>query len=253
MRFRILGLLLLVLFSSCDRYLFRNRMLRIGPDFEYSKFDDMMETEYRIAPDDKIGVRLFTNDGSGMINVQSGTGVLVGGATSFGINIESDGFAKLPLFGRIYLAGLTIRQAEMLIEDKFSEFYNNPFVLLQVSNKRVMIFAGSNTSVVQLVNDNTTLFEVLASTGGIPDNGKADKIRLIRGDLKNPEVYQIDLSTLSGMKDANLVLQGNDIIYIEVRKSYITTVLRELAPYVSILTTVISTAAIITQLRNIGQ
>ncbi len=252
MKLRLVGLLVLVLFSSCDRYLFSNRMLRIGSDFEYSKFEDIIETEYRIAPDDKIEIRLYTNDGSGLINVQSGTNVLVGGGTTFGVSIESDGFAKLPLFGRIYLAGLTIRQAEMLIEDKYSEFYNNPFVLLKVDNKRVMIFAGPNTSVVRLENDNTTLFEVLASTGGIPEDGKAHKIRLIRGDLKNPDVYLIDLSTLSGMRNANLVMQANDIIYIDVRKSYVREVLLEIAPYISVLTTIVTTAAIITQLQRLG-
>lgn len=252
MRIRILGLLFLALLSSCDRYLFRNQMLRIGPGFEYSKFEDIIETEYRIAPDDKVNVRLYTNDGSGMINVQSGGSVLVGGNASFLINVESDGFAKLPLFGRIYVAGLTIRQAEMLIEDKFSEFYNNPFVLLTVNNKRVMIFAGTLTSVVPLTNDNTTLFEVLALNGGIPGDGKADRIKLIRGDLKNPEIYKIDLSTLNGIKAANLVLQANDIIYIEVRKGYVRRVLSELAPYLSILTTIITTAAIVTQLQRLG-
>lgn len=253
MKLRLLGLLVLVLFSSCDRYLFSERMLRIDKGFEYSRFEDIIETEYRIAPDDKIAVRLFTNDGSGLINIQSGTGVMVGGGTTFGISIESDGFAKLPLFGRIYLAGLTIRQAEMLIEDKYAEFYNNPFVLLEVQNKRVMIFAGRNTSVVSLLNDNTTLFEVLASSGGIPEDGKAHNIRLIRGDLKNPEVYKIDLSTLSGMKDANLVLQANDIIYIDVRKGYVRKLLIEIAPYLSILTTVVTTTVLITQLQRLGQ
>jgi len=253
MRFRSIALFLLVLFSSCDRYLFSERMLRIDKNFEYSKFEDIVESEYRIAPDDRIMVRLYTNDGSGLINVQSGTSVLVGGGAQFGINVESDGFAKLPLFGRIYLAGLTIRQAEMLIEDKYAEFYNNPFVLLEVSNRRVMIFAGANTSVVQLVNDNTTLFEVLASTGGIPEDGKAHNIRLIRGDLKNPEVYKIDLSTLKGMRDANLVLQANDIIYIDVRKSYVRKLLLEISPYISVLTTIVTTAAIITQLQRLGQ
>lgn len=253
MRYRIFGLLLLLCLSSCDRYLFRDRMLKIGPNFEYSKFEEIIETEYRIAPDDRIAVRLYTNDGSGILNVQAGSSVVVGSGTAFGIAVESDGFAKLPLFGRIYLAGLTIRQAEMLIEDKFAEFYNNPFVLLTVSNKRIMIFAGANTSVVSLKNDNTTLFEVLAEAGGIPENGKADKIKLIRGDLQNPDVYQIDLSTLKGMTQANLVLQANDIIYIEVRKGYVSKVLGELAPYLSILTTVITTAAIIAQLRALGQ
>ncbi len=228
-------------------------MLRIGPGFEFSEFSELIETEYRIAPDDRIDARLFTNDGSGLVNIGAQGAVSVGGSTTLSIKVESDGFAKLPIFGRIYLEGLTVRQAEMLIEDKFSEFYNNPFVLLEVSNRRVMIFAGPNTSVIPLTNDNTTLFEVLAESGGIPSDGKADRIKLIRGDLKNPEIYRIDLSTLGGMKDANLVLQANDIIYIETRKDYVTKVLTELSPYISVLSTVVSTVAIIVQLRALGQ
>ena len=253
MRFRIVGLLLLVLISSCDKYLYPDRMLRIGRDFEYSKFSDVIDTEYRIAPNDRIAARVFTNDGAGMINISAGGSSTVGGVTSIAIKVESDGFAKLPLFGRVYIEGLTIRQAEMLIEDKFSEFYNNPFVLLEVSNRRITIFAGSNTSVVPLLNDNTTLFEVLAQTGGIPSRGKAHKIKVIRGDLKNPVIYLIDLSTLSGMRNANLVMQANDIIYIEMRNDYITRSLSELAPYIAIVSTLVSTVAIVTQLRNLGQ
>lgn len=228
-------------------------MLRTGPDYPYSEFPEIQDKEYRLAADDRIAVRMFTNDGSGLINVAAGSSVMVGSGTTLDIKLESDGFAKLPLFGRTYLEGLTIRQAEMLIEDKFSEFYNNPFVLLEVTNKRVMIFAGSNTSVVPLLNDNTTLFEVLAMSGGVPEEGKADKIKLIRGDLKSPEVYIIDLSTLSGMKHANLVLQANDIIYIEVRKDRIGKVLAEIAPYIAILTTVVSTVLIFTRFPAVGQ
>jgi len=243
----------MLLFGSCDRYLNQSLMLRTGPDYPYSEFPEIQDKEYRLAADDRIAVRMFTNDGSGLINVAAGSSVMVGSGTTLDIKLESDGFAKLPLFGRTYLEGLTIRQAEMLIEDKFSEFYNNPFVLLEVTNKRVMIFAGSNTSVVPLLNDNTTLFEVLAMSGGVPEEGKADKIKLIRGDLKSPEVYIIDLSTLSGMKHANLVLQANDIIYIEVRKDRIGKVLAEIAPYIAILTTVVSTVLIFTRFPAIGQ
>ncbi len=253
MQIRVIFLLLLVLLSSCDKYLNRSLMLRTGKNYPYSEFPDVQDKEYRLAADDRIAVRMFTNDGSGLINVAAGSNVMVGGGTTLDIKIESDGFSKLPLFGRVYLEGLTIRQAEMLIEDKFSEFYNNPFVLLEVSNKRVMIFAGSNTSVVTLENDNTTLFEVLAMTGGVPEDGKADKIKLIRGELKNPEVYLIDLSTLSGMQNANLVLQANDIIYIETRKGHVRKILLEIAPYLAIMTTITSTIAIITQIRAIGR
>ena len=228
-------------------------MLRIDKDYEYSEFSEIQETEYRLAPDDQEMARIFTNDGAGLINIAAGGGVSVGSGTTLAIKIESDGFAKLPLFGRVYLQGLTIRQAEMLVEDKFSDFYNNPFVLLEVSNRRVMIFAGDNTSVIPLTNDNTTLFEVLAQTGGLPPDGKAQKIKIIRGDLKNPEIYLIDLSTLSGMKNANLVLQANDIIYIETRRNYVPRLVAELAPFLAAIGTITSTVALIISLRNIGQ
>jgi len=258
MRYRILFLFVLVLFSSCDKYLNRHLMLRTGSNYPYAEFNDIIEKEYQLAADDRINVRLFTNDGSGLINVgtsnsnSSGGGqVVVGSGTDLMLKIESDGFAKLPIFGRTYLQGLTIRQAEMLIEDKYAEFYNNPFVLLEVTNKRVTIFAGANTSVVTLENDNTTLFEVLAASGGIPEDGKADKIKLIRGDLKNPDVYLVDLSTLNGMIAANLVLQGNDIIYIETRKGHVSKVLRELAPYFAVLASLLSTITLVETLRKL--
>lgn len=249
MRYRLIGLSILLLLSSCGKFLDRSMMLRIGPNYPYSQFSETSDTQYRIAPDDRVNAMIYTNDGSGMINM--GGNVNVGSSSNLSIKIESDGFAKLPIFGRIYLEGLTIRQAEMLIEDKFSTFYNNPFVLLEVSNRRVMLFAGTSTQVVNLTNDNTTLFEVLANSGGIPANGKADKVKIIRGDLKNPQVYVIDLSTLAGVQNADLVMQANDIIYIETRKGYIGKVLSELGPYISVLTTVITTAAIITSLRNL--
>jgi polysaccharide biosynthesis/export protein len=76
----------------------------------------------------------------------------------------------------------------------------------------------------------------LAKAGGIQD-GKAHRIKLIRGDLKNPQVYLIDLSTIEGMTKANLTLQANDIIYVEPRDKVPQKVLEAITPYLTLLTT----------------
>lgn len=249
MRHRLLLLLFSVLFlTGCDKYLNRSFMLRTDKNFQYSEFDGSEAVEYRISPNDIIGVRVYANNGFQMVNLTGGTGINEGSATLM-LKVEFDGFVKLPIIGRIYIAGLTSRQAEMLLEDRFVKYVNKPFVLLEVSNKRVTIFAGEKSSVVPLENDNTTLIEVLAQSGGIPENGKADRIKLIRGDLKNPEVYLIDLSTLQGMKNADLVLQANDIIYIELRKEYLTKVLARIAPYLALITTFTTTLILIDRIR----
>ena len=113
-------------------------------------------------------------------------------------------------------------------------------VRLQVMNKRVTIFpggSGGSAKVINLVYNNTTLIEALALAGGIND-GKAYKIKLIRGDLKNPTIYQIDLSTVEGLKQADLVLQANDIIYVEPAK-VLTQFMKEFNPYLSLANTIL--------------
>ncbi len=163
------------------------------------------------------------------------------GGAALVLRVEFDGFVKLPVAGRVYVEGLTARQAEMIMEDYYAEFINKPFVLVDISDKRIFLFMGASTSVVPLMRDNITLFEVLASAGGIPDEGKADRIKLIRGDLRNPEVHLIDLSTLKGVQNANLVMQANDIVYVEVRKRYIQRSMEELAPFISLISFAVTT------------
>jgi polysaccharide export outer membrane protein len=85
-----------------------------------------------------------------------------------------------------------------------------------------------------LQNQNTSLLEALALSGGVSANGKAHRIKLIRGDLKNPQVYLIDLSTIDGMKKANMTLQGNDIVYIEPRNDYVQNFVNRASPYLFI-------------------
>jgi polysaccharide export outer membrane protein len=106
-----------------------------------------------------------------------------------------------------------------------------------VSNRRVIIFPGSSGSatVLSLTNDNTTLLEAIAMTGGLGGDAKAAQIKVIRGDKENPDVYLVDLSTIAGMRDGSMVLQANDIIYVEPRVRPIVEIVGELSPIVSLL------------------
>ena len=239
-----------LLLSSCDRYLNRHIMMRTGSDYPFSEFGEFEDTEYRLAADDIIRFELYPNDGFLMINAAAagGRGDIQEKGISLEILVEFDGFVKLPKIGRTYMEGLTLRQAELVLEDKFSEFYNKPFVLLTVINKRVTIMAGGNSSVVTLSNENTTLFEALAESGGVPNDGISGKVKLVRGDISKPEVYQLDLSTLQGVKEADLVLQANDIIYIETRPRQIERIAELIAPYASLISSFVISYTLITRL-----
>ncbi|HOV12147.1 MAG TPA: polysaccharide biosynthesis/export family protein [Bacteroidales bacterium] len=230
-------LLVFILFASGCKVFMPHQMLRQG-DYPVSVFpDSLRKQEYRIAPNDILEIRILTNNGEKMVDPVSGDKL----GSQLTYLVEYDGQIKLPILNRIPIVNKSISEAEKMLEEKFSVYFNNPFVQIKVTNSRVTIFPGgegSDPMVVVLDNTNTTLFEALAKIGGIKD-GKAHKIKLIRGDLRKPEVYLIDLSTVRGMTEADLVLQANDIIYVEPRVKAPQKLLEALAPFTSLLTSLL--------------
>lgn len=226
-------------------------MLRTGVYFKYDEMPQKVEQEYRIAPNDVLIFQLFTNDGFKLIDL---TGEAHGGTMPGGLpqqtniygtgyfstyTIEFDGMVKLPMLGRIKLGGLTIREAEQLLEEKYSQYYNRPFAVLRVTNQRVFVFPPKEGSaqVFTLKHQNTTLFELLAEIGGISE-GKAHRIKLIRGSLQEHKVYLIDVSTIKNVKTADIVLQANDIIYIEPRTRLSERIIENINPYLALISTI---------------
>ena len=87
--------------------------------------------------------------------------------------------------------------------------------------------------VVELNNAPTSLPEVLAKSGGLMRSVKAYNIKIIRGDMANPEVRIIDLSTLEGLRSADLIVQSNDIIYVEQKRTYAADLAQQISPIIS--------------------
>ncbi|MBI4945163.1 MAG: polysaccharide biosynthesis/export family protein [Bacteroidetes bacterium] len=223
-------------------------MLKTGRGFQYSIFPAESSPVYKIALNDEVSFNIFSNDGFKLVDVTtlssegSNNAIRTSNMTgALKYKVEFDGTVKLPLLGHVALKGMTIREAEIFLEEKYSAFYNKPYVLIEITNRRVIVFPGSagSAKVVPLANENTTLLEGLATAGGIALNGKAYKVKLIRGDLKNPQVYLIDLSTIEGVKKADLILQANDIIYVEPKLRIGNDVMAQVLPYLSFVTTII--------------
>lgn len=247
MRKIALALLLLSVLSSC-RLLRPSLMLKTPKDYAFDKVNDSMYVDdYHIAATDIISFRLLSNEGFKLVDISAGANPTT--LSTFDATVESDGTMKLPLVGRIKLQGLTLREAEQMLETRFAEFYVGPFIVLRVINKRVAVFPGTGGTgrVITIANNNTTVFEALALAGGIPEDGKAYRIKLVRKAGLNHKVYLIDLSTIKGIKDGTIVVQANDIIYVEPRNRVAQRLTTEIFPYVSMIS---SLALIYTLLKR---
>jgi polysaccharide biosynthesis/export protein len=234
-RMTLILLFVSLLFSSC-KILNPNQMFKEKSKEDFSGFEST-PNEYILRPFDKLEVVVFSNKGERLINVFGEQ--LNSQNKSMEYKIEYDGLVKLPLLDTVNLEGLTIRQAEKKLEEKYMEFFQDPFIFIKVTNKRVIVFANGSAagSVILMKEDNYTLVEAIAEAGGISDYSMSYKIKLIRGSLNNPQIFRFDLSRIEKMKDVNFVLQANDIIYVDSRPRYSSKLLQELAPYLSLITT----------------
>jgi polysaccharide biosynthesis/export protein len=226
------------------------------------------EKNYLIQKGDYLEIRVYTNKGEIIMNPKADANTLGGGMNNMqqqpflqqqqggqagGVAgnqypldfptflIQQDGTAKIPMIGHILLENLTLNQADSLLETKFSDSFKECFVRTRYSNKRVVVFKGQAGVIYPLRQEKMNLIEILAQTGGMGNDLRASNIRLIRGlDTGNPSVYVINLRTINGLMAQNLVVEPNDIIYVEpVRKSFLEG-LNDISPILSFITSLIT-------------
>ena len=240
--------LALVFLPSCQ-VLYPNQMYRLK-DYEFFSLAQKEINQYLIQPGDELTVQIYSRDGFSLIDIVGGAGGKEG--SSFYL-VDRDGFAKIPVLGDLYVKGYTESELETILAEKFSSLFVDPYVMIRVVNRRAIVFKGSTATIVKLNRTPTSLFEVLASAGGLSGNLKAYKIKIIRGDLKNPEVHLVDLSTLESVRKTDLIVQGNDIIYIPERRNYFSDALGVFFPYLSALTSIVTVITLATTLTKLGK
>lgn len=209
-----------------------------------------VERSYIIEPFDYIQLEVYTNKGERIIDpnyelIKENFSNQRQMRPTPHYLVEADSTVKLPVVGKVQLGGLTLLQADSLLELAYSEYYKDPYVITQYSNKRVIVLGAVGGHVIPLANEDMSVIEVLALAGGLGSDAKGHNIRLIRGDLKDPVVQVIDLSTIEGMRKASLQVQSGDIIYIEPIKKIVSESVRDVAPVLSVITSLVTLLVLI--------
>ena len=85
----------------------------------------------------------------------------------------------------------------------------------------------------------STSADWIFSVGGVSEGSNASRIKLIRGDLENPDIYMIDLSSIEGIKTANLSLKAGDIIYIDPFINYGNRITSDIGSILSLFSSIL--------------
>lgn len=209
-------------------------------------------SEYTIEVNDVITLEVYTNGGEKLVDpnnaLTNGTPPPAGKETQSQpkYTIYSDGCAHLPMVGNVALKGFTVFQADSILASKYAPFYSTPYVKTTLLSKRVIVFGPEGGKVIPLEYHGMNLIEVIAKYGGIKVDGKANNIRVIRGNLKNPDVQLVNLNTVEGLKLAYTDIQPGDIVYIEPKKKLFKETVTDMYPLIALSTSLLTLYLIIT-------
>ena len=209
---------------------------------------------YRIARNDLIEFQIFTNKGEFIIDPTAELSKQASnvGSTNTRVRylVQGDGMVNLPILGKVKVDSLTLDQFDSTMSVLYGKYYQDVYVISKVSNRRVLVISnGASTltggtasrgQVVDLENENTTLLEIIAKVGGIGQYAMAHRIKVIRGDLRKPLIFTVDLTEVNSYTKANLVMQPNDVIYVEPLRRSAVEFLRDATQYTAILNIVLT-------------
>lgn len=250
---------LMALATGCRTY--KSNIMFKTKDFENDPALEarlkQVESNYKMRVNDRFTIRVETNQGEALVDPnllmrqelsQGAFNQNIQNRNPVEYTIQADGQALLPMIGKVSLQGLTIFQVDSLLSSQYAAFYQEPYARTSLLNRRVVVFNGEDGAIVPLDNEAMSILEVIAYAGGISNSSKAFNIRLIRGDLKNPYVEVIDLSTIQGMKAANLQAQENDVIYIEPVRRVFLEATRDITPLLTLTTSLLTLTILILSL-----
>ncbi|MBA4053296.1 MAG: polysaccharide export protein EpsE [Marivirga sp.] len=221
-------------------------MFKVPEGYNVKKQVETAERNYIIQKNDYLQLDVYTNKGERLIDpdlelIKDEVNQNPAAKPIPSYLVDTHGTTKFPMIGEIKLEGLSIREAEEMLQKAYSTFYRDAFVVLKYLNKRVIVLGAPGGQVIPLTNENIHLVEVLALAKGLNNDSKAQNIRVIRGD----EVFLVDLSTFEGYKKNNIAIEPGDVVYVEPVRRPVSEGLRDYGPILSIITSVTTLVIVI--------
>ncbi len=220
-----------LIFTGCsikDDRLFQgegmhNEETTIVSDEQYA---EEVRFEYKIAPNDRLAIITYVQSGTDsqqMNSMLANTDTTRQGLESIdaaaGLLVTQKGEVRLPLIGSIKITGLTEDQAADKLINEYKKYIRNPYVTVEITNQRIIVIGEvQKPGIVPVVNGTMNLIEVISRSGYLTEKASRTDIRIVRGNLRSPEIRSIDLTDGKRLLTTNLLLQPNDIVYVPARE-----------------------------------
>jgi polysaccharide export outer membrane protein len=133
--------------------------------------------------------------------------------------LRSDGSVTLPLVYDVNVGGLTTEQIRQKLETLYAKYYKEVHILITVTafqSKHIYVYGEVPRQGIQPYMGSQTVGEVIGIAGGVTTRAATGRVRVIRGDPKDPEIYRVDLDSIihDGAALEQVSLSENDVVYV---------------------------------------
>jgi polysaccharide export outer membrane protein len=246
--------LMLLLLGSCVgrkniNYL-NDPSLSVGSSklFENRKF------EYRIQVNDVLSIRVLGLDEQThrYFNVESQNAMAAMSDAAMyvnGFSVDKNGQVQLPQVGKVKLQGLTVGEAQDLLQRKINEYFTTATVILKMVNWRVSVLgAVSRPGTYMVYNNQLTLMDALATAGGPLELADKSQVTLLRQTDRGVQALYVDVSNTALLSSEYYYLLPNDVVYVPAMRARSGRLNLEI--YMILLTTVSTIALVFNVIQN---
>lgn len=211
------------------------------------EYKDEMLFENKINPRDRLSIQVYNQSNvasqemTSMLSSRGSSTTMAGQDESLGLLVTKRGMVRLPLIGEMRLAGMTEDEASEHLIKEYKKYLRNPYVTVEIMNQRLYVLGEVRSpGIVQITNGTMNIVEAIARSGDLTDYAQRSRIKILRGDLRHPEVRIVDLTQMASIEMTSLFLKPNDIVYVQPRtmKGYNMT-FEEISPPFKLISTLL--------------
>lgn len=196
---------------------------KLGTPTDVSKM--LKESEPKIQPNDLLNIRVTTLSVESNSLFNNNINVNVNNTTTpelikVGYRVDKSGEINFPVLGQVQLGGLTVTEAENLLDKKLGSYTKDPVVNIDFLNFKVTVLGEVNHPGTFTVADkNITMLGALGLAGDMTPFAKRDNVMIVREINGERTVDRIDLKSSQLFQSPYYYLKQNDIIYVEPDKA----------------------------------
>lgn len=254
-------LLVTLLFSSCAT---RKSLVYLRDMEELKEYPVFQKYEPVIHRDDRLSITVscknpeltlpFNIPGSSNYSIgldgNITTSVPSGGSdnASKGYLVDVNGEIDFPVLGKLKVEGRTRGQVTELIKQRLidEDLIKDPIVMVNFLNFKITVLGEvKSPNTYDIPGDRITLLEAIAKAGDISEDGRVDRVAVIREYGNKRRIMFHDLRSKDVFNSPCYYLQQNDIVYVEPSASKTRDNTQRT---VSTITTILSVVTTITSL-----